>query len=95
VGDATIPLQQKMDELAFLEQGEWLQHLDKEGGGLPWLSLHNFALVCTCSLPRQCFFSVQLPAMPQSANADSDPLTYAVAAPLCTHNGQKSLTGML
>jgi len=42
------------------------------------------------------FFSVQLPALPQSANAgDSDPLTYAVAAPLCTHNGQKGLTGIL
>ena len=42
------------------------------------------------------FFSVQLPALPQSANAgDSDPLTYAVTAPLCTHNGQKGLTGIL
>jgi len=33
--------------------GEWLQYLDKEGGGLPWLSV-NFVLVCTYSLPRQC-----------------------------------------
>ena len=75
------------------------QQLDKEGGGFPWLSLHTgeFRSCVYLLLAPPVFSSVQLPALPQSANAgDSDPLTgFAVAAPLCAHNGQKGLTGIL
>ena len=58
--------------------GEWLQQLDKEGGGLPWLSLHTMefrsCVYLLFALPVR--FSVHLPALPKSANAgDSDPLT--------------------
>ena len=78
--------------------GEWIQQLDKEGWGLPWLSLHTGefrSCVYLLFAPLVCF-SVQLPALLQSTNAgSSDPLTYTVAATLCAHNGQKGLTGIL
>ena len=53
--------------------GEWLQQLDKEGGGLPWLSVAGYTVNAV----------------------NSDPLTNTVTTPLCTHNGQKGLTGIL
>jgi len=79
--------------------GEWFHQFDKGERGFPWLSLHTGefrSCVYLLSVPP-VFSSVQLSALPQSANVgDSDPLTgFVVTSPLCAHNGQKGVTGTL